>query len=456
MAQGVCQVLVNTSEAFASQGSGIKSFSNSLLRAVAGSCLNPSLLLESYWTSESPALADTNAVSVYHFQSSSTLSKLKEIFESRSQRYLRPLRRGVPIRQIRREDPLFSTVVSSLRLNSSSEQGLQDANLRMYQGSRIFSQAKTHFARTRKLLPLELRGERVPHPLIYHAPMPFPIIFRNAKNITTVHDTISLTSPEFCLSNPGYENALLSQLLEASDAVHCISHFTAESVCRLYGSMHEKKIHVIPQSTPHHGTPLSPEGQEVLFSKKLQILQRFHATGEGYLLQLGTIEPKKNHQVMLEAFQELRRAYPKLRLLIIGKEGWLCDNTVKVLSAGKEEGVEWKGSVSRSTLDHYITDALALVFPSLIEGWGLPPLEAMACSTPAIVSKIPACLEACADAGTYVEEFEDPYSWANTIQRLLDDTSLYRTMMQKGIERATKFNQAEFFVALSSMYHSLL
>jgi len=134
---------------------------------------------------------------------------------------------------------------------------------------------------------------------------------------------------------------------------------------------------------------------------------------------------KKNHALTFEAFNIIRNIHPKIRLLIIGKEGWLCDYEIKTLKSGSMPGVIWKPNISNELLSCYLKQSLALLFPSLVEGWGLPPREALSCGITSIVSKIPACIEACGQSAVYVNDYKNPMSWASTIKQLLEDETRY-------------------------------
>jgi glycosyltransferase involved in cell wall biosynthesis len=103
-----------------------------------------------------------------------------------------------------------------------------------------------------------------------------------------------------------------------------------------------------------------------------------------------------------------------------------------------------------------MANALALVFPSLVEGWGLPPLEAMSVGTPPIVSQIPVCIEACAEAALFVREYQNPLAWAAAVRGILDDDALYQEKLSAGLMRAQEFQPADFARDIQKLYASLL
>jgi glycosyltransferase involved in cell wall biosynthesis len=452
-----CRVIVNAKEVYLWQGSGVKYFSRSLLRAIGVADIRLGLMVEAYSKSPNPALADTSALQIHQHTRETSISRLRDLLHVRTRPFLRPWRQQYQAHMVAESDPLMHQIEAALNLGAGCQGTHDPVDFRIYQAYRVFSRAQCMFTSKRKLLHLEAPPSSRQETLIFHNPMPFPIVLQGAKNVVTIHDTIALTHPELCLSDPGHEFALMTQLLNTCDAIHAISQQTAASLCSLFGSQIEQKLHVIPQANPQFHE-LDRTTRDQIVEHKLHLLQRFHETGEGYLLQLGTIEPKKNHLVMLEAFQALRRAYPKLRLVVVGKPGWLCDDTLQSLSSpsAAAEGIEWKGSLPRASLEYYMANALALVFPSLVEGWGLPPLEAMSVGTPPIVSQIPVCIEACAEAALFVREYQNPLAWAAAVRGILDDDALYQEKLSAGLMRAQEFQPADFARDIQKLYASLL
>jgi len=448
------RVIVNAHEVFFHQGSGIQYFARSLIQSVA--CINADLaiLIEVYSRGSQSLLADSNVFQVHPSKHGGSLKRIVESLKIQGSLSLNPF--GINKKIIDRlssRDPLYPLVLDSLNLADGAPTMSPSESLQIYHQYKIFSRAKSLFASKRRLTTLSLASpDRREADVILHNPMPFPLVLKGAKNVVTIHDLIALTHPQFCLSDPGLEFELINQLVQVCDAVHTISHSTAESLCRIFGTGLESKIHVIPQATPP--STLFSDADSLRRAKQ-QALSRFHETGEGYIIQLGTIEPKKNHLVMLEAFHALRVIYPKLRLVVVGKPGWLCEEAVKVLSSASNEGLEWKGSLSRQSLEHYLTNSLALVFPSVVEGWGLPPLEAMASGTPAIVSQIPACMEACGDAALHVRDYHNPVAWVDAVQQMLLDSDFYFAKLDAGLQRARQFQLSEFASNLQQMYSSL-
>ncbi|MFK5953154.1 MAG: glycosyltransferase family 1 protein, partial [Desulfobacterium sp.] len=169
------------------------------------------------------------------------------------------------------------------------------------------------------------------------------------------------------------------------------------------------------------------------------IKKRSRPHAKPYFLFVGNVKPHKNLTRLLEAF-ELLPSNISQELIIVGKkEGFIThDSMVEKKAVSMKQRVHFTGYVDNELLHQYFVHADALIFPSLYEGFGLPPLEAMACGCPVLVSNAASLPEVCGDAAIYF----DPYSikdMADKIKHLLSDKALQDKMRIKGLERAKKF-----------------
>ncbi|HET6312459.1 MAG TPA: glycosyltransferase family 1 protein [Chloroflexia bacterium] len=157
-----------------------------------------------------------------------------------------------------------------------------------------------------------------------------------------------------------------------------------------------------------------------------------------YCLHVGTLQPRKNLGLLVEAWDILRASMEQPpQLLLAGKRGWLYDSLFEMVRArGLGELVRFADYVERADLPALYSGALALTFPSLYEGFGLPPLEAMSCGTPVIASTATSVPEVVGDAGLLLDP-HDPRPWAEAVQRLSRDPSLQAELRRKGLERAS-------------------
>ncbi len=158
-----------------------------------------------------------------------------------------------------------------------------------------------------------------------------------------------------------------------------------------------------------------------------------------YLLSVGSIEPRKNLIRLLQAYALLepaiRKAYP---LLLIGAAGWKNEQIFRKV-AELQGDVRYLGYVSNEELAEYYRGALGFVYPSLYEGFGLPPLEAMACGTPVIAANVSSLPEVCGDAAYYVDP-GDVEAIRAAMLAFIEDRTLRETCARRGLARATRYS----------------
>lgn len=251
-----------------------------------------------------------------------------------------------------------------------------------------------------------------------------PLAWRGRLAVT-VHDLAHLAVPEFVdgVHRRAYARFMFRQVARRASAIITVSDFTATEFDRLVGSQRVKPevVHSgvdggwfeIPPSASPHARP--------------------------YLLYVGNVKPHKNLGRLLEAFRQVDSRI-QCDLLILGKnEGFLSrDGTVRAAAERLAPRVQLLGALPREQLTRYVSHALALVLPSLYEGFGLPPLEAMACGCPAIVSNVASLPEVCGDAAVYFNPLE-PASIAEAILRVVEEPGLRETLQSRGLERARRF-----------------
>jgi glycosyltransferase involved in cell wall biosynthesis len=162
---------------------------------------------------------------------------------------------------------------------------------------------------------------------------------------------------------------------------------------------------------------------------------------DDFLLFVGTIEPRKNLLALVRAFREvLRETKARLQLVIAGKAGWLTNDLfTEVREAGLSERIVFTGYLPDDDLCALYSSCRAFVYPSLYEGFGLPPLEAMACGAAVIASRIPSISEVVGDAALLVAP-TDTEHLARRIITLLQDENMRRLMAEKGMRRAAEFS----------------
>jgi glycosyltransferase involved in cell wall biosynthesis len=156
----------------------------------------------------------------------------------------------------------------------------------------------------------------------------------------------------------------------------------------------------------------------------------------GFLLAVGTIEPRKNYPRLLQAYRRLKQRGVTADLVVVGRTGWAYGSALDDLRA--EPNVRLLGHVSDGTLRRLYQSAAVLAFPSLYEGFGLPLLEAMAEGLPAVVGDAGALPELAGGAALLVDP-NDTESIADGLERVLTDTELQQRLSRLGRERAAGF-----------------
>jgi len=160
---------------------------------------------------------------------------------------------------------------------------------------------------------------------------------------------------------------------------------------------------------------------------------------DGFILYSGTLEPRKNLSTLLTAWEELRKTRPATPPLILtGPYGWRSLDLLRRIEALSFQGLHYLGRVPRDRLVRLMQAALVFVYPSLYEGFGLPPAEAMACGIPTIASNRSSLPEVVGDAGLLFDP-ESPEELARSIRRLLEEKSLSTELGNRGWRRAQGF-----------------
>ncbi|MBP7819513.1 glycosyltransferase family 4 protein [Candidatus Gracilibacteria bacterium] len=219
-----------------------------------------------------------------------------------------------------------------------------------------------------------------------------PFVKSKIAIITTVHDLTPITHGQFHLKMPKFWfRNFLPASLRRSNFIFVPSHSTKKAILDyLPDSNLAAKIKVIPLGTDFSGSE-TPD----------QVVVQKYQLKKPYLLYLGTIEPRKNLQRLLKAFNSLSQTKPDLELLLVGANGWLNKSFWKLYHQLANPSIRHLGYVPRSDLPTLITKAQALVYPSCAEGFGLPVLEGLRFGKPVIASDLPVHRELAADRAIY-------------------------------------------------------
>ncbi len=271
----------------------------------------------------------------------------------------------------------------------------------------------------------------------------------HAISVFTLHDTAYLLFPNYHLfQNRLYLTLMMPRFLERADRVIAVSEATRRDALRFY-RLNPEKVVVIPEGVEPRFRP-EPD------PARLAAVRQRYALPERFILCVGTIEPRKNLPTLLEAYAALRPHHPRLGLVIAGGKGWLYQSFFERLqSLGLETRVTLTGYVPDDDLPALINCAEVFAFPSVFEGFGLPPLEAMACGVPVVCSNASSLPEVVSEAGFLVAPDDVP-RWAETLNRLLTEPALRADLRTRGLARARQFTWDAAARQTLEVYQSVL
>lgn len=270
------------------------------------------------------------------------------------------------------------------------------------------------------------------------------------KTVTFIYDMVYKAHPE-TVSKETYKmlDYNVAKSCDRADHIVTISEFSKKEIIK-YMNVSPSKISVMPC-----GVDLTVYHNKYTINEINEVKNRYSIVGD-YVLYLGTLEPRKNILRLIEAYAKLKEEcniYPKL--VIAGKKGWMYDEIFeKVKKLKVEVDIIFTGYVNKEDVPILFKGAKIFVFPSLYEGFGLPPLESMACGTPVIVSNKASMPEVVQDAGILI----DPYS-VNEIKEamiiLLKDSIVRNKYIIKGYERSKRYTWKASINKLIQIYKDI-
>jgi glycosyltransferase involved in cell wall biosynthesis len=254
-----------------------------------------------------------------------------------------------------------------------------------------------------------------------------------ARQVCTIHDLIPIDRPEWF--NPRFAQWyqwLLPRLARRVQHIIAISEYTKQRVIERL-RVPASKITVIPNGVDERFSPRPAD--------EIAAMRQALGLPAPYLLSVGSLEPRKNLPRLLDAWRLIQSSVDRdLELVVAGATG--SSRVFGSVSLDSRPRVRCIGYVPDERLPALYSGAVALVYPSLYEGFGLPPLEAMACGTPVVTSRTTSLPEVVA-ARTVLVDPEDVESIACGILQILDSADLRETLRKNGIERAKEFSWAK-------------
>ena len=298
-------------------------------------------------------------------------------------------------------------------------------------------------------VPMDLRRESVD---LFHAPHYVLPLLTPCRSVVTIHDCIHLRFPQYLPSRVGYAYARAQMWTATHKAarVMTVSEASKRDILR-YFRVPESRIDVIYNAIDERFWN-EPAPEEIA-----RVRERYRLT-DPFILYAGNIKPHKNLERLIEAFNLLRQNSPELRdvqLLIIGDEISKYATLRRAVHRYKlHKHVRFFGFVRDQTLAALYRLADVFVFPSLYEGFGLPPLEAMASGTPVITSNVSSLPEVVGDAAIMIDPYE-PAAIAEAIHRVLTDAPLRVDLRARGLTRAREFSWERSIQRVRQIYEEV-
>ena len=255
--------------------------------------------------------------------------------------------------------------------------------------------------------------------------------------VTTVHDLVPFLYPQ--TTTDSIRNAhkkKLAWVIRESKKIIAVSESTKRDLISIL-RVPENKIVVIPEGVEDRYTP---QPQEII-----ELAKNHYKTGDDFIFTLSTQEPRKNQSALIKAYQRVRESYPDLKLLIAGRvrqDGGLPET----------EGVLMAGYIPDSDMPPLYSGCLAFVLPSIYEGFGLPPLQAMSCGAAVAVSNVSSLPEVVGDAGVLF----DPESIDGIAAGIIEAIENRAKLRPKSLKQASKFSWKKTADATYKVYQEVL
>jgi glycosyltransferase involved in cell wall biosynthesis len=250
------------------------------------------------------------------------------------------------------------------------------------------------------------------------------------KSVVTIHDAAFLRYPDTMEErNYRYLSGRIGETVRQADAIITVSEFTARELTELL-RVPPNRLFPIHLGLDAHLKP-APEADLAAMRKALGLARP-------YILTVGTLEPRKNTRFLVEVFEQLARFDGDL--VVAGMPGWKHEPALrKMRTSPCADRIRYLQFVEEQHLPALYTGASLFVLPSLYEGFGFPPLEAMACGTPAVTSAAGSLPEVVGEAGVIVQGFDEEH-WAATLDALLEDAGRLDTLRERGFAHAREYS----------------
>lgn len=408
------------------KGTGIKTYGISLIKALKKLGANTNVLISKYALRRDKEInTDTLAI----FQEMTTKQRLKF-------NYMLTLKTLFGLSEKAKTLPIPKDMV--LKNGTESFAYINDVDIHVSRGCYAIADYMRYFG-------FKVKIKTDTQMDIWHTTYFTPINVKGTAKITTIHDLIPLRLPHATTNDKGVFIQQVRESLKSSQLITCVSENTKNDILK-YFDVNPDKLHVTYQTvTLDKKLP----GKETIDHK----LNYYNLESGHYILFVGAIEPKKNIKRLIEAFLSIDTDMP---LVIAGKKAWLWENELEILSSKWnnqriKEKIRLLDYLTPPDLPILYKGARCLAFPSLYEGFGLPPLEAMNLGCPVVTSSASSLPEICGEAALYVDPY-DSLDIAKKLEKVIGDDELRAKLAESGLKRAKYFSMENYMKRLSAAY----
>jgi glycosyltransferase involved in cell wall biosynthesis len=298
--------------------------------------------------------------------------------------------------------------------------------------------------RARLPIPVEVITGRV---TLYHATdFVLPPTLPNTRTLLTVHDLSFVRVPEATSPNlRAYLDAVVPRSVRRADHILADSAATKADLIELYDTSPEKITVLL-------------SGVDARFSRvddtetRRAVRAKYRIPPRPYILSVGTVQPRKNYERLIQALERLRTDEHDVDVVIAGGRGWLEDPIYDTIrSTGMNDHVHLIGFADDGDLPALYSEAACVAVPSLYEGFGIPVLEGMACGSPVVTANVSSLPEVAGDAALTITP-TDLDELSDALNRLLSDSTLRAQLIQRGYERVKQFTWEASAMHLHRIY----
>jgi glycosyltransferase involved in cell wall biosynthesis len=284
-----------------------------------------------------------------------------------------------------------------------------------------------------------------PHDVVHGSNFVVPPT-RKATRVMTVHDLTVVLYPELCdpptLRYPG----LIRRAVAEGAWIHTPSQYVADQVVAEF-AVDPARVRAV-----HHGIPPAPDHDAHRSESPLTLPDGCRR----YVLAIGTIEPRKDYPLLVSAFAAVAAAHRDVALVVVGADGWGAERFAAAVAASSaRDRIVRPGYLDDRSLDTVLRRASVLAYPSRYEGFGFPPLQAMAAGVPVVATAAGAIPEVVGDGALLVEP-GDADGLAAALVRALDDDGSIHELVERGRRRSAQFTWTACAEGLARLYRDTL